>query len=846
VAGTYKKSRRTPFYVGDESRAAAGQFYIAAGGPHALYIAEKSGGRDKDEPGHFVFGYRMPAAKRSVLLHATEAFHSDDKLNTWVGVPDRGARPCEGLTPWERCTHPVEGALSDFLDDEKIIQHLQGQCVPLTCDEQGGAEWFAHRVGLVTSTAAQNLLLDPPLSIVEEHPTPLIDLGFHLPQPWEPPAPLPDNLADLSLKRLREMCGERGLRQVVPSGQGVSVEDKKEVLCERLKQYVAGQGHEQEHTFKRAMFPSWFMRPFGGSTDNMRAGHENEEPLLRTLAADISKWSGKEAGLTALRTIGLVRRADDNGDCRSRSLATSADAVCVFDGRVTAIELKTRMTAKTRAKEEVLLHQQGGKFVEVTTPARFKELVPDKGHRTQVAHHAAVLGVDSVLYVVGNTVGGEGKVHRIVNVRFDEFGDGWLERYRSCLLYCIGDNMDWLVNRQPGTNVDVPRGFLTDHVTKELREKTFIDETTFMTAFGLKVALEKLGGPTRRLRSLIPLVVRDWNAHKGRVDVFTGIKERTTDCTLARTQQEAHTLGLITKAFYNVYRIHGALSIADPGRYETRAKMWKRISRTSYPEFMGELAAHLGSAKDDFAASASHLVTPAGRRRSTVYLPGPQEQPINLLTRLGFVGAPHQRGSIPLASTAVATGKRRRSSSPPRSTTSSSHPSSSSRTTRSTTPLSTSSSSSSSSAPSSSSSYRPKSRCVVTSCDRQVRQRCSQCKVPICSVCWDGWHSNVDGTSTSSPGVVTVTDELRGKWRDKLAGTGPSDFSSPPAGLWTDLGLIHGGTGWLGSCESPSSAPSTPPSTAMPRVTDAAVTPDASHATPISLGSGWLRKAIGL
>jgi hypothetical protein len=157
--------------------------------------------------------------------------------------------------------------------------------------------------------------------------------------------------------------------------------------------------------FLQVMTKRWFLSPFqsgakaGGA---LRVGSQNEASIGRNLKPFISSYSGglkllwqREYGLLVNRKVPF---AADSPDGVGALIQKSTDGADDFFGLV-ALEFKTNTSLDTITKLRARVEKLGA-WVKCHAGAEtMREAIPNASYRTQVVHHAAVLGVSHTLLV---------------------------------------------------------------------------------------------------------------------------------------------------------------------------------------------------------------------------------------------------------------------------------------------------------------------------------------------------------------------------------------------------------------------------------------------------------------
>lgn len=291
------------------------------------------------------------------------------------------------------------------------------------------------------------------------------------------------------------------------------------------------------------------MRPLV-SSNGMKEGAANEDPVLRGLdsflesnSARIHERSRDEnttPGCTSfrlhfLRKLGLICQKDNSFLC------DSPDGLCsmVRDNEQLmscAVEIKTMTAIKTISESKRLAAQYGkGVFlqnvgIDEHNTTLFKKLVPTTGHRCQVAHHATVLGVTNVLFVVAK--GGRAAVGEVIYYVMVSFNPEFLKSYETILCSIQQCFFSWVT----GGMEDIPEVF------KELVNESYAsDYESVLSYFGLSKALRtktiSSAKPLPPARMIRPTSLVFWNTLKGGVDVFS-----RTMMTFARKNSSEHPI----------------------------------------------------------------------------------------------------------------------------------------------------------------------------------------------------------------------------------------------------------------------------------------------------------------
>ena len=297
------------------------------------------------------------------------------------------------------------------------------------------------------------------------------------------------------------------------------------------------------NAFREASLDAWVMKPLV-ATAGMKEGTRNEQNIVEALpkffkdsagayrcpiGSSTFSWDASfSCRIMHIRCTGLIESR------RCAMLADSPDAVLAMQDEeeeleVCAVEVKT-MTSVTTVEAAKDISEMYGPVVALEnvgmsdkSTALFRELVPTVPYRSQVLHHAATRGINSVMYVVGT--GGSITDGRILYVCYIKFA-GLLRHSYTFSMDCIRvASFSWV----GGESENVPKEY--DDILKNSHAS---DLYSFASYYGLSEAIRKelrLRGepiPPARMIRLTPAVY--WNNLKGGVDVISRYFR-----TLART-----------------------------------------------------------------------------------------------------------------------------------------------------------------------------------------------------------------------------------------------------------------------------------------------------------------------
>lgn len=267
--------------------------------------------------------------------------------------------------------------------------------------------------------------------------------------------------------------------------------------------------------------------------NSMRLGSANEDNVITGLGEFMETHTDwRLAGLT---TLGLVKSSSQSF-CAS-SLDSLASMFCKtpngYERILTAVEVKSKTNLKTRRNSRFI--NQGCPFesVHAGDAVRFRELIPDRSHRTQCVHHAVVANVRHCLYVIATTE----KIQRVVLIEVS----GDIQKKHKHVLEIVHERYKDIFMSLRG-ECETLSWRLTD---LELSDKLghVGDLETLVSTCKLRKALVKYankwrknvlanvkdGDPTPGAKelaippvlTLLPTIVDMWNNSKGGVDVFS-------------------------------------------------------------------------------------------------------------------------------------------------------------------------------------------------------------------------------------------------------------------------------------------------------------------------------------
>ena len=381
---------------------------------------------------------------------------------------------------------------------------------------------------------------------------------------------------------------ERHLELQVPKAQlvGAVLQLKQDIIDELVYLDAGESGQLSEHTIlgsatknarlslQEASVSARVMKPLV-TTMGMREGSRNEVDVAKALPAFCERQRGAylkqflcqqytfdgSARLKILhvRSTGLLQ----SKSCRL--LADSPDgirAALTQEGmvQVFALEIKTMtalttiQSASTKARkygELIILSDVGG---DRQSTELFHELVPTTPYRLQCLHHAATLGLNSVLFLVAT--GGyitEGRILCGCMINFNET----LGHQYTYILDCVRHTaFSWI----GGEAKNIPKEY--DNM---LRQSHASDIHSFMSYYSLSEALRKCVEerkapiPPSRMIRLTPTVY--WNHLKGGVDVISRYMKTMARCNISENPVVSIVARLVSMQLSNaavLYRLYCA------------------------------------------------------------------------------------------------------------------------------------------------------------------------------------------------------------------------------------------------------------------------------------------------
>jgi hypothetical protein len=265
--------------------------------------------------------------------------------------------------------------------------------------------------------------------------------------------------------------------------------------------------------------------------------------------------------------------------------ATSPDAVCALRNReggsvsLCVMEFKTR-SAKTETQK---LQQQvcdHGRFKECSAGSlEFKSLVPDAEYRSQLVHHAAVLGVEYSCIVFNTSATVEQAI--LVHVSAQQ-RDDWLRLFKLLseihLSFAYGPSAPASPPRI-GPDFSKQYGYAGDHHTVE----------TYVHLWYHHNADVLLNGTPPVCRRLLPLETVAWNKLMGGIDTVRKIAYGTK--ARRGPNSKPGTLlwtSLIDYCLYNTFRVYQYILLESKlDHFTSHQKFQAARQGISYPSFLG-------------------------------------------------------------------------------------------------------------------------------------------------------------------------------------------------------------------------------------------------------------------
>lgn len=383
-----------------------------------------------------------------------------------------------------------------------IFQHILEQCWILTqC--QGTPEWFVLRRFRITSSVAAPILRRVALvtpsrdDIVPFLTKVLALLGVKI-------SLVAQAEREYTQEELLQTGMTRPMLVEICRAKNVNTSGNKATLISNIL------SKKPQQDIDSTFLSTWFMKPY--SNRNMRIGSDNENYVRRGIEDFIAEF-GRGIKVTELFEIGLVCRKG------AEYAATSADGIALLTApdntcTIAAVEIKTKTTTQTQkvaAKRAMELGEFNSIDI-ISDAAKFHICVSDVIHRGQVLHHAAVLGVDYVLYVVAEP----GHIYNIVLIHVP---DDVRATYLQVLDIIAIRHLKWIYNPETSSEAEMPQyandayGYASDRDT--VRQSFFLWKAL--------VDAKKRGGdtPLPPATAIIPTCIALWNNLKVGIDTFS-------------------------------------------------------------------------------------------------------------------------------------------------------------------------------------------------------------------------------------------------------------------------------------------------------------------------------------
>jgi Pyruvate/2-oxoacid:ferredoxin oxidoreductase delta subunit len=273
-------------------------------------------------------------------------------------------------------------------------------------------------------------------------------------------------------------------------------------------------------SFLLRMIHHWFMTPFTAKDESAAAiGSMNEGNVIRKLPQSLSKLSNKEyavsGGKNGISEYGLVVRRD------GVMCATSPDGVVALQRNgefygLAALEIKTKGTRATMGDLEAYVQSSldGKRFITCEAGTKeFEKAVREPGYRTQIAQHAAVLGLDYAL--IAYALPG-GNIELLVLVRFTGSQREKILKFQTLLAKA---HMGFAYSDDPegieyipriGCDLSTAYSYARDHHTVELWLEIWRCHNDDVISNGLPPPAQKI----------LDIGASSWNHFMGWVDIL--------------------------------------------------------------------------------------------------------------------------------------------------------------------------------------------------------------------------------------------------------------------------------------------------------------------------------------
>jgi len=379
------------------------------------------------------------------------------------------------------------------------------------CKAQGTPDWFFLHRFRASSTLTYYSLPKTRMGLPEEY-VDLLENGLGLQLSPAPPTDFPPDLthAQKSLEQLKRLTKIQ-LVDICKSYHR-PYSGGKEELARRIKK---GPLEVITPTDLEMMLKHTFFAPL---KDKDKTPHKigilNEAKVRNAIGEILKKFDG--AVLDAVWECGLISRKDHI------FLATSLDAWVVYytdaskeEKNHLALEIKTPTSNEIREKVLSLRDEYGDYTYCEMGDEVFSSLVYMPQYRVQVVHHAAVCGLDKVLFVVADE-------YKPVYATMISFSPTQKRTYISLVTDLVyKKSLQWAYTALFET------GDPEQHIP-EFREEAVstpscsVDRDTLLFHFAVWQALlnrvHRAGMPLPTAKRIAPAVVCAWNKSKGRID----------------------------------------------------------------------------------------------------------------------------------------------------------------------------------------------------------------------------------------------------------------------------------------------------------------------------------------
>lgn len=364
---------------------------------------------------------------------------------------------------------------------------------------------------------------------------------------------------------------------------------------------------EKLTAFLQVMVPRWFMTPLESASANpakspLRLGSKSEDLVTSTdvIHRYLRRYSGETFSIQCLRHYGLVARRD------SPFAATSPDGVVALCSRsssgmrfseLAALEVKTSTTSATGALLFARSREQG-RFVECTAGSvAFKKYVPNASYRTQIVHHAVVLGLNKTLVVyIRSGVAIEQMVLVSVTREDQKTWRDFLKALETRYMgFAFAPNASLEMPRL-GLDGSAPYAYAVEHHTAEVWLRLWRCH---------HVDVIQNGTPPRAAR-IVPLMTSAWNKMMGNVDTVRGVIESAKPAHVALGPAAILWNTFLNYVLYNSFRLW-QLDHVGVGGWETYTAYREARKRSkTYRGFLEMLMCDLRSQQGPEALSKFH------------------------------------------------------------------------------------------------------------------------------------------------------------------------------------------------------------------------------------------------